>query len=746
MISLLSLLALAAHAADLPGLEAQTTEEMTVVASTAAQGRAQPNGIEERIEELLKQMTLEEQLDGDADGSIRPEHLELARKGLLGSTLNVRGAKRVNELQKAAVEGARLRIPILFGYDVIHGYRTLFPIPLAEAASFDPAMAEADASIAAAEASAAGVRWTFAPMVDIARDPRWGRIAESSGEDPYLGSVMAWARVKGFQGEDLTAQDKVLACAKHWAAYGAAEAGRDYNTTDLSEHFLRSTVFPPFKAALEAGAPTLMSAFNDLNGVPAAANPFLLTEVLRKEWGFDGFVVSDYTAVQELVNHGLAADGAEAARLALSAGTDMEMVSRLYNQHGVRLVQEGRLPAAVVDEAVRRVLRVKLRAGLFERPYTELGRESPVLRPDHLKAARTAAARSIVLLKNEGGVLPLDKQIKTLAVIGPLADDKRSMLGTWPADGKAEDAVTVLEGIRAKTFPEGKVLYAKGCDLSGPGAEGMDEAVRVAQQADAAVVVLGEDADMSGEAASRASLDLPGRQLELLRAVFGTGTPTVVVLMSGRPLVINWVAENIPAVLEAWHPGVQAGHAVADVLFGDVNPGGKLPATFPRSVGQIPLYYAHKNTGRPPDEKNKYSSKYLDSPVTPLYPFGYGLSYTRFVLSDLRLSAKTIPAEGQVTVSVQLENTGARVGDEVVQLYIQDVAASVTRPVRELRGFERVTLKPGAKRLLEFSLGAEHLGFYDRSMRFVVEPGLFKVFVGTSSVGGLEASFSVGAK
>jgi beta-glucosidase len=711
--------------------------------------------IEKRIDALMSRMTLEEklgqlqQLDGDANGDYRPEHIELVRKGLLGSTLNVRGAKRTNELQRIAVEQSRLKIPLLFGFDVIHGYRTIFPVPLAEAASWDPHAIERAESVAASEAAASGVRWTFAPMVDIVRDPRWGRTVEGAGEDPYLGSVMAQARVFGFQGSDYSSPDKIMACAKHWVGYGASEGGRDYNATDISERRLREIYFPPFKAALDAGVGTFMSAFNDLNGIPASANPFTLTKVLRGEWKFDGFVVSDYESIRELINHGLAADEAEAARAALSAGVDMEMVSRLYGKYVPQLIREGKLSVASVDEAVRRVLRIKFRFGLFDKPYVDDARESAaIMSRANLDAAREVASRSIVLLKNERNVLPLAKDIRSIAVIGPLADDQLDMLGSWSGDGKKEDVVTLLAGIRAKLPPTTKINYAKGCaiasSIDGSAEEqSIAEAVRAARESDVTVITVGESADMTGEAASRASLDLPGRQLEFVKAVIATGKPTVVVLMNGRPLTINWLADNAPAILETWFLGVQAGKAIADVLFGDVNPGGKLPLTFPRSVGQIPLYYNHENTGRPADPNNKYTSKYLDAPFTPLFPFGYGLSYTKFALTNLHVSSQTIKRSGSVTVAVDVENIGKRAGDEVVQLYIRQVAASVTRPVRELKGFQRIELKPGEKRQLDFTLTSEQLGFFNSDMHFVVEPGAFKVFAGTSSTGGLEASFRV---
>lgn len=753
---------------------------VTAPASTPAQ-----TDIEKRINDLLARMTMEEklgqlqQLDGEANGSYRPEHRDLIRRGLLGSTLNVRGAKRTNELQRIAMEESRLKIPMLFAFDVIHGYRTIFPVPLGEAASWDVAAVERAAAVAAAESRATGVHWVFAPMVDIARDARWGRIVEGSGEDPHLGSAMARARVLGFQGKDYSAPDKVAACAKHWVAYGAAEAGRDYNTTDVSEWTLREVYFPPFKAALDAGVATFMSAFNDLNGVPTSGNPFTLTKVLREEWKFDGIVVSDYESVRELLNHGQPSTEAEAAQIGLTSGVDMEMVSHLYNKHGMQLVKAGQLSPLVIDEAVRRILRIKFRLGLFEKPYTDETREPRVLlSPEHLAAARTVAARSIVLMKNERETLPLSKNVKSVAVIGPLADDPKAPLGSWAGDGQADDTVTLLAGIKAKLPSQTKVVHAKGVAIDGPGVtgnynaaatasnaggtniapvsgtdaarsatgatggDGVAEAVAFARAADAVVIAVGETAEMSGEAASRTSLDLPGRQTELIQAIHATGKPYVVVLMNGRPLTINWMAENSPAILETWFAGTQAGNAIADVLFGDVNPAGRLPVTFPRTVGQVPLYYNQKSTGRPPTDQ-KYTSKYLDAPVTPLFPFGHGLSYTQFRLSNLQLSSQRIAPNGQVQVSVEVENIGQRSGDEVVQLYIRDVAASRTRPVRELKGFERVTLQPNERRRVQFTLTPEHLGFYNREMQFVVEPGEFKIFVGTSSVGGLEAQFRV---
>jgi beta-glucosidase len=581
-------------------------------------------------------------------------------------------------------------------------------------------------------------------MVDIARDPRWGRITEGAGEDTFLGSAFARARVMGFQGKDYSAPGKVLACAKHYVGYGAAEGGRDYNTTDMSEQRLREVYLPPFHAAVDAGVGTLMSAFNDLNGVPTSANPFTLTKVLRGEWKFDGFVVSDYNAVLELISHGLAANPHDAADAALNAGVDMEMVSRSYNENGPTLLQEHKLAQATIDEAVKRILRIKFRLGLFEHPYVDEAAESgAILTAANRAVAREVAGKSMVLLKNERQTLPLNKNISSIAVIGPLAGDSRAPMGFWSADGKDTDTVTALAGIRAKVSPQTKVNYAKGCEILGDSTTGFAEAVEAARQSDVALVFVGEAKEMVGEAASRSSLDLPGKQMDLVKAVHATGKPTIVVLINGRPPTIGWAVDNVPAILEAWMGGTEAGNAMADILFGDVNPGGKLPVTFPRTVGQVPIYYNHMNTGRPPVADVRWNSKYIDGPWTPQFPFGFGLSYTQFKISDPQLSATTIGPDGRLTVTVNVQNTGQRPGDEVVQLYIRDVAASMTRPVKELKGFKRITLKPGETQRVEFTLGPEHLGFYNREMKYVVEPGEFKVFVGSSSEDVIEKSFVV---
>ena len=717
--------------------------------SLFAQKRNQAD-TERKINALIAKMTLAEKLgqlqilDGDfPTGAGRPEHFEMVKKGTLGSTLNVRGAKNVNELQRAAMS-SRLKIPHLFAFDVIHGYRTIFPIPLGETASFDTKAAEMSAYIAAKEARSAGVAWTFAPMVDIARDPRWGRIMEGAGEDTFLGSQFAAARVRGFQGSDYSQPDRVLACAKHWAAYGAALAGRDYSTTDISENTLYNVYFPPFKAAKDAGVDTFMSSFNSLNGVPATANRWTLTDVLRNQWKFDGFVVSDYTSVAELIPHGIAKDGADAAQLSLNAGLDMEMVSRLINQNGAQLLKDKKLSMPVIDEAVRRILRVKYRLGLFDKPYTDESLEvKTLLTPENRQIAREIAAKSFVLLKNDNQTLPLRKNIKELAIIGGLADSQEDILGAWNGDGKIADSVTVLQGIKNKLGTSAKIRYAIGCDAKCEDTSEFKKAVDAAKDSDFTILVVGESAAMSGEASSRSNIDLPGKQLDLVKAIAATGKPYAVVLMNGRPLTINWLAENSPAILETWFSGTEGGNAIADALFGDANPSGKLPVTFPRVVGQIPIFYNELNTGRPFDEKNKYSSKYLDIANTPLYPFGYGLSYTNFALSNLRLSAKQIAPTGTLTVSADLQNTGTRDGTEVVQLYIRDLVGSLTRPVKELKGFKRVSLKAGEKRTVTFTLKPEQLGFYNINNKFVVEPGDFKVWIGQSSADGLEVDFTV---
>ncbi|NIM50743.1 MAG: glycosyl hydrolase [Gemmatimonadales bacterium] len=707
---------------------------------------SQTGAIDQRVDDLLSRMTLEEKVGQLVQYSgFNEERAAAIREGRVGSLLNVTGAENTNRVQRIAVEESRLGIPLLFGLDVIHGYRTIFPIPLATASSWDPELVTAIETIAAREARASGVHWTFAPMVDIARDPRWGRIAEGAGEDPYLGAAMAAARVRGFQGDDVASPDHIIACLKHYVAYGAAVGGRDYNSVDMSERSLREIYLPPFKAGVAAGALSLMSGFNLLNGVPATANTFTINRVLRDEWGFAGFIVSDWNSVGELISHGYAADARDAARLALEATIDMDMMGDIYARQLADLVRDNVVSETLLDESVRRVLRAKFMLGLFDDPYVDRGTETAViLRDDHVAAARDAARKSMVLLKNDGALLPFSEDIGSIAVIGPLADNQTDLLGSWHARGRPEDMVTVLAGIRRRAAPTTTVTYARGSTVTGVETDGFAEAVEVARNADVAIVVVGEREFETGEAASRTRLGLPGVQQDLIEAVHQTGTPIVALIMSGRPLAIPWLAANVPAILQAWHPGIQGGNAVADLLWGDFNPSGKLTVSFPRSVGQVPIYYSRDITGRPPTNE-RYTSKYLDSPNTPLYPFGYGLSYTTFEYGDLVLSADTIAPGGTMTVSATVRNTGDVAGAEVVQLYVRDLVASVVRPVKELEGFTKVFLEPGEAQTVQFTLGPGELGFYDRDMQWVVEPGDFKVWIGWSSDEGLEGSFVVGA-
>jgi beta-glucosidase len=748
----------------------------TNLPAQSAGGALSDPRIEARADALVKQMTLEEKVGqliqrtafggatGPGGGSSSMS--EAAAKGELGSLFNLIDPANINAVQKAAVEKSRLHIPVLFGLDVIHGFRTTFPVPLAMAATWDPALIEHAARVAAEETSAAGVRWTFSPMVDIARDARWGRIVEGAGEDPYLGSAVARAYVRGYQGERLDAPDSIAACVKHFVGYGAAEGGREYNTVDMSERTLRQIYLPPFRAAVDAGTATLMSAFNSLNEVPATANQFTLTEILRKEWKFRGLVVSDYTAVQELIAHGIALDAATAARKALLAGVDMDMVDGAY-ENLVQLVRSGSVPEAVVDEAVRRVLRVKLALGLFENPYVKETPRSETIQPEYLEGARTLAEKSFVLLKNDpeaGGatVLPIDSKVKAIALVGPLADSARDMLGPWPtAASSPKDVVTLRAALTERAGKNGiKLLYAHGTDIWGESEAGFAEAASVARQADLVVMALGEDAESSGEAGSRAHLGLPGNQEQLLDAVSATGKPVVVVLFSGRPLALVAALPHMAALLEAWFPGVQAGPGLVRTLFGDVNPSGKLTVTFPRTVGQEPLYYNALSTGRPPNGidlshrpvkmDERWHSRYLDEQNSGLFPFGYGLSYTKFTYSPLKLSMTTLSARAlndgsaePLRVSAEVKNTGGRAGDEIVQLYIRQQGTSVARPVHELKGFRRVTLAPGEAKRVEFTLGGEGLRFWNIDMKDVVEPALVTVWIGPSSGEGSEAQFNI---
>lgn len=738
-----------------------------------------PQSIDRRVDELLSQMTIEEKV-GQLNQLfyfaqfMKPEMIEPdIRAGKIGSLLFVTDPAIINRLQRVAVENSRLKIPLLFGFDVIHGFRTIFPVPLAMASSWDPALVEQAQTVAASEARAVGIRWTFAPMLDIARDPRWGRIVEGAGEDPFLGSRMAAAQVRGFQGGDPSSPGRVLACMKHFAGYGAAHGGRDYDSAFIPDAELYNVYLPPFKAAVDAGVGSVMTAYMDLNDVPATGNAFLLRDVLRKQWGFKGFVVSDADAVGNLVTHGFAEDKADAAYRALTAGVDLEMsipsnpIASAYAASLAKLVQEGRITKGQLDAAVRRLLEAKFKLGLFDNPYVDESRVASIHNdPEHRRLARVAAQRSTVLLRNEGNLLPLDKgnaKISSVAVIGPLADSKRDIRGSWVFVDDVKSAVTVFEGIRAKVGPSVKVEYAPGVDIArvypsifevlngrrpAPWNDEQkraefEKAVSLARSSDVVILVLGEHEEMSGEQASQSTLDLPGRQLELLKTISGLGKPVVLVLINGRPLDLSWAASNIPAILEAWHPGTEGGNAVADILYGDATPGGKLPVTWPRSAGQIPIYYAHNITQEPEARKN-FTSRYWDIPITPLYPFGYGLSYTSFSFSNLRVSKPEVKLGESMEVLVDVENTGRRAGEEVAQLYIHQRYGSASRPVRELKGFERISLAPGQKKTVRFTLGKSELTYWSGAVKdWVQEPAVFDVWAGADATAPLTTTFRV---
>jgi len=731
--------------------------------------------IEKRVDDLLAEMTLPEKVGqlvqkspfGIVDWevvirkrqqaktqgqpfsyqeAVSPEFEAHIREGRTG-TVMCDDPQLANYLQRLAVE-SRLGIPLLVAADVIHGYRTTFPIPLAQACTWNLELVEQAERIAAAEASARGINWIFAPMVDIARDPRWGRIAEGSGEDPYLGCILAEARVRGFQSTRLETSRRVASCPKHYVAYGAAEAGRDYNTVDISERALRDVYLPPFRSAFDAGAGSTMSAFNDIGGIPASANPFTLRTILRDEWGWPGVVVSDYNAIGELVNHRVAADLKDAARLAILAGVDIDMESSAYEAHLAELVEEGSVPIAAVDEAVRRVLRLKFSLGLFDDPFTdETLAEKIILNEDFRAHALEVARQSMVLLKNESNLLPLPKEKIRVAVVGPLADNQRELLGTWASAGRAEDVETILQGIRAY-LPELSIRNVQGCSLYGA-EEDFSEAVAAARDADVVILAIGEGADLSGEAHSRAHLGLPGRQQELADALAATGKPLVAVLLCGRPLVIPRLVEQADALLVTWHGGIRAGQAVADILFGTCNPSGRLAVSWPRAEGQIPVYYAQKSTGRPAEGSGTaqfhepFRSTYLDESNSPAFCFGYGLGYTRFMYADLKVETPSVSLDGTLVVSATIENTGRQTGTETVQLYIRDVLASVTRPVKELKGFRRATLQPGESQRVRFEVPVRELGFIGPEMRYIIEPGSFKVWIGSDSGRGLEGQFEV---
>ncbi|WP_053146816.1 beta-glucosidase BglX [Pseudomonas sp. Pf153] len=707
------------------------------------------------IERLISQMTLEEKAGQltQLGMLVTPTGPVVDNKGQkpigiaeVGSLLGVYGAEVTRRLQREAIQGSRLHIPLLFSHDVIHGFRTVFPTPLAEASAWDTDLSQRTARAAAVEATASGLHWTYAPMVDIARDPRWGRVIEGSGEDPFLGATLAAARVRGFHGKGFPDTSTILSTAKHFVGYGAAEGGRDYNISEMSQRTLEEVYLPPFRAAVEAGVDTIMAGFNEIDSTPMHANRMLLKDKLRDEWGFQGPIISDFNGVSELMQHGVASTTQEATRRAFNATIDINMASADYATELPALVRSGQLPQSLIDDAVRRVLQTKQRLGLFDDPYrySDTTREKALTSMPRTRAlAREAGQKSIVLLKNEGALLPLPKNLRKLVVVGALANDAQSTLSFWSAAGRAEESITVLEGIKRAVAPGTHVVYASGASPESLDTSGIDEARRAVNDADAVVAVLGETADMSGEARSRASLDLPGAQNALVAQLHSTGKPIVVILMNGRPLAIPTVDKQVPAILEAWFLGSEMGHAVADVLFGDVNPSGKLPITFPRTVGQIPLYHAHKNTGRPPDKANVYTSKYLDEEWTPLYPFGYGLSYTTFTYGVPKLSQRQLTFDETLTVEVEVHNSGQRTGDETVQLYLRQDVATITRPVRTLRGFSKVRLAPGETKTVKFLLDQDDLALLgDKLLRFV-EMGTYQVFVGGNSSTDNGASFEV---
>lgn len=737
-----------------------------VVLAASLMGCSQPQDknteIENKVETLLHKMTLEEKL-GQMNQLSPWDFEDLAkrvRKGEVGSILNVVNPEEVNKIQKIAVEESRLGIPLIVSRDVIHGYKTIFPIPLGQAATFNPEVVKEGARVAAIEASADGIRWTFAPMIDVARDPRWGRIAESCGEDPYLNAVMGTAMIKGYQGDSLNDPTAIAACAKHFVAYGAAEGGRDYNSTFIPERVLRNVYLPPFKAAADAGCATFMTSFNDNDGVPSTANSFVLKDVLRKEWKYDGMVVTDWASALEMVNHGFCTDGKDAAEKSVNAGVDMEMVSETFIQNLKQSIAENKVSIETIDNAVRNILRLKFRLGLFDNPYV-VTPQTVKYAEKHLQTAKTAAEQSVILLKNENQTLPFTDKIKTLAVIGPMADAPYEQMGTWVFDGEKEHTQTPLTAIKEMYGDRVKVLFEKGLDYSrDKNTAGIARAVSAARQADAVVVFVGEESILSGEAHSLANLNLQGAQSQLIKELAATGKPVVTVVMAGRQLVIADEVKVSDAMLYSFHPGTMGGPAIADILFGKVNPSGKTPVTFPRMSGQVPIYYAQHKTGRPanptemlideiPVEAGQTSvgcrSFYLDAGNSPLFPFGYGLSYTTFEYSNLSLASDKLTAQDTLSISFTLKNTGKYDGTEVVQLYVQDKVGSVTRPVKELKRFQRVTLKVGESTQVSLSLPVSELAFWGYDMNYTVEPGDFTLWVGTNSAEGLTKDFSVSA-
>ena len=711
--------------------------------------------IQQKVDSVMNRMTVEEKIgqlnqltgDGEVTGpvTLNNSYQDQIRQGMVGSMLNVNGAEYTRKIQKIAVEESRLGIPLIFGYDVIHGYKTIFPVPLGESASWDLEAIEKASRIAAREATAAGQHWTFAPMMDISRDARWGRVMEGAGEDPYYGSLVARARIRGFQGDDFSKENTMLACAKHYIGYGAARGGRDYNTVDMSMRRLHEIHLPPFKAAIDEGVATFMSSFNELNGVPVTGSKELVKDLLKDQWGFDGFIVSDWGSIQEMIPHGVAADKYEAGDLAMNAGIDMDMEGHVYVQELKKLLEDGRITEEQIDQAVRRILTKKFELGLFEDPYRycNVEREKRVtLSEDHRAFAREAAAKSMVLLKNED-VLPLSKNLENIALIGPLVQADEEYIGTWSARGEGKHVINVMEGFRNKLGEDVNLHYAKGASFTGDDTKGFEKALETASTADAIVAVVGEHAMMSGEALSRMDIGLPGVQKELVLELSKLNKPLVVVLMNGRPLAIPEVDQAAPAILEAWLPGTEGGNAIADIIFGDYNPSGKLTASFPYAVGQVPVNYEHKNTGRPKVESQRYTSKYIDGPNKPLYPFGYGLSYTTFEYSQPVLNTQQIHFDETLRVKVDVKNTGDRRGEEVVQLYVRDLVGSVTRPVKELKGFEKIALEPGETKTVTFELRADDLAFYTRDMEYKAEPGEFRIFTGSSSENLQSASFKL---
>ncbi len=700
------------------------------------------------IDDLMAKMTVGEKIgqltlftsDWSSTGpSIRQDYKDLIRKGMTGAIFNAYTVDYVKSLQMIAVEDTRLHIPLLFGYDVIHGHRTIFPIPLAQASSWDLESIRKSEEIAASEATAEGLNWTFAPMVDIARDPRWGRVMEGAGEDTWLGCRIAEARVKGFQGTGLSDEKTLLACAKHFAAYGAPQAGRDYNTVDMSERSLLEWYLPPYKACVDAGVGSVMTSFNEIAGIPSSCNKWLLTDLLRGKWKFDGFVVSDYTSVNELIMHGVAADSAQAGEIAFNAGLDMDMQGSIYLNNLAKLIKEGKVDAANIDKAVRRILVAKYKLGLFDDPYrycSSKREKEDIMTPASISFARQFAAKSCVLLKNSNHTLPIRKDIGSIALIGPLADSKADMLGSWSAAGQWEKCVTLAEGIRKKAGEKIKILTARGCNINDSDKSGFRQAVAVARQSGLIILALGESRDMSGEAASRTDISIPGVQMDLVKEILKTGKPCVAVLFNGRPLTISELDGSVPAILEAWFGGTESGDALADILFGDIDPSGKLTMSFPRNTGQIPVFYNAKNTGRPVDPAapgEKYKSRYIDCPNTPLYPFGYGLSYTTFSYSDITLNKDEFRGNDTIIASVDITNTGDRDGEEIAQLYIHDPVGNVTRPVKELKGFRKLMIRKGTTATVSFKITPDELSYYHQDMSFGYDPGDFELFIGKSS-------------